>query len=76
MPDAKLVPSIVTVNEPVASLPAEKKATLPSPAAVPETQASVAASPAAFGLQLAAALLHVPLGVGPPAPGVGPSMSQ
>ena len=75
-PEPKLVPSIVTVNEPVASEPAEKKATLPSPAPVPDTHAAVAASPAALGLQLAAVLFHVPLGVAPPAPGVAPSMSQ
>src|SRR5262245_60229363 len=64
------VPDTITVNAPVASLPAENTALRP------EIHAAVAPVPSATLFQLANAPSHVPLGVAPPAPAVVPLRSQ
>lgn len=70
IPETVFEPTTVTLNEPVAAVPAENTANCPA------GQPDVDASPVALGLQFASTALHVPLGVVPPAPGVAPSMSQ
>src|SRR5258706_15059432 len=61
---------VVTVKMPVASVPAEKKAS--SLAA----QVVVAMAPAESVLQFDVVISQLPVGVAPPAPGVAPLMSQ
>jgi hypothetical protein len=69
-PAASWVPLTVTVNVPVASLPAEKTAVSPG------VHGAVAKEPVESADQFGVEASQVPAGVVPPAPGVEPSMSQ